>query len=146
MKIPKKKKKKKKKNSSKKEKGQNIQELKEDIQIKNEQNRNNSIILFNKISFENRIDINNSKNLSIDNNKDMRIVEKNVFNGINSYLQRKEEFRNKIKLKPIKFRKNRRSIRNIPPIQKNIDTKENFIEPKNNHILRKIKEFNKIKK
>ena len=121
-----------KKSSSKNEKGQNIQEIKEDIQINNDQTQNNNIILLNKIPLENRIDVNNSKNLNIDNNKDMRIVENGVFNGINSYLQKEEEFKNKIKLYPIKFRKNRRSIKNIPIIQKNIDTKENFIENTNN--------------
>ena len=121
-----------KKNSFKNENNQNIQELKENIQVKNDQNQNNRIILFNKIASENKIDINNSKNLNIDNNKDMRTVENEVNNGINSYLQKEEEFKNKIKLNPIKFSKNRRSIRNIPPNQKNIDTKENFIEPTNN--------------
>jgi len=127
------------KNSSKNEKGQNIQDIKEDIQINNDQYQNNDIILFNKIPLENRIDINNSKNLNIDNNKDMRIVEKGVFNGINSYLQREEEFKNKIKLNPIKFSKNRRSIRNIPLNQKNIDTKENFIEHTNNQYIEEDK-------
>ena len=131
----------KKKNSYENEKNQNIKELKEDIQVKNDQNQNNSIILFNKIPLENKIDTNNPKNLDINNDKNIKIVEVN--NGINSYLQKEEEFKNKIKLNPIKFNKNRRSIRNIPLNQKNIDTKENFIEPTNNQFTEEDKDTKK---
>ena len=94
-------------------------------------NTNNNIIKTTK-EIENEFDNNRIINIKINNEDKANIIT----NENNNIILGEEKKKKKIKLNEIQIKKNRRSIKNLPPFQKNniTSSKDSLIKPKNKEI------------
>ena len=91
-----------------------------------------------KVNIENKED---NKDLIIPENNNIIKINENYNNkDINSYLQKEDEFKYKIKFNRINLKGNKRSIRNISKLQKSAETEESLMEAKINKYTNKKNE------